>query len=150
MEIKRAEVQEILNRAGIHPSRLIRNKKAGEGVYAVKFHYFYRHGNSPEKYAAAIAEADPRIQILAERDDWASWPKDSWMVVVFKVWESRDVYAYERLQADIAIADTTNREISTWAQKPGTHRLSNPYWFDPVLWAVVKTIPMIARQLEES
>lgn len=148
--MKRKQVLALLNNAGVYPDRFIQkrtNEDASGRVYEVKFHYFYRHGRSPEGYAEQLAALDPRIEILHMDDQWRSWPNDSWMVVIFKLWNSREERAEIQLRTDMVVANTMNREISAWLQRSPMERLMEPYWFDPVLWNAVKTLPAISRVL---
>ena len=47
--------------------------KNKSGNYVVRFGYFYRHGNTSEKYAAGIKVALPDANIVAHGDHYANF-----------------------------------------------------------------------------
>jgi len=53
------------------------------GCFVAKRGYFYRHGMTEEKLAAAIQTALPSAVVVATSDQWHAWPKDSWLEVRF-------------------------------------------------------------------
>ena len=60
-----------------------------DGTILAKKGYFYRHGLSPEKMAETLKNSlnaeGIEIEVIDKYDDWNAWPKDSNMVVVFKL-----------------------------------------------------------------
>lgn len=53
--------------------------------YIVKRGYFYTHGMTPERLAAAIKAIIPEAQITKTENHYHTWPKDSWFEVRFKM-----------------------------------------------------------------
>lgn len=53
--------------------------------YIVKRGYFYTHGMTEDKLAAAVKNLIPEAVITSARNFWHPWPKDSWFEVRFKV-----------------------------------------------------------------
>jgi len=60
-----------------------------DGTIIAKRGYFYRHGANPEKMADALVASlkaeGIEIEVVDKYDDWKPWPKDSNLVVVFKL-----------------------------------------------------------------
>ena len=60
-----------------------------DGTILAKRGYFYRHGASPEKMAdtlvASLKAEGIEIEVVDKYDDWKPWPKDSNLVVIFKL-----------------------------------------------------------------
>jgi hypothetical protein len=53
--------------------------------YICKRGYFYTHGMTEDKLAAAVKNLIPEAVISSSRNFWHPWPKDSWFEVRFKV-----------------------------------------------------------------
>lgn len=60
-----------------------------DGTIVAKRGYFYRHGMDENKMAdklvASLKAEGIEIEVVDKYDDWNAWPKDSNMVVVFKL-----------------------------------------------------------------
>ena len=60
-----------------------------DGTIVAKQGYFYRHGATPEKLAEQVkgqlAAAGIEIEVTDTYDDFKPWPKDSNLVVEFKM-----------------------------------------------------------------
>lgn len=60
-----------------------------DGTILAKRGYFYRHGMDETKMAnalvSALAAEGIEIEVVDKYDDWKPWPKDSNLVVVFKL-----------------------------------------------------------------
>ena len=60
-----------------------------DGSIVAKRGYFYRHGMDENKMAdklvASLKAEGIEIEVIDKYDDWNAWPKDSNMVVVFKL-----------------------------------------------------------------
>lgn len=54
-------------------------------TYSVKRTFFYTHGCTADKIAAAIRRALPEARIVEAREHWNSWPKDSYWLVRFEL-----------------------------------------------------------------
>jgi hypothetical protein len=60
----------------------------GNGTIELLHYYFYTHGYTAEKWAAAVEQAlrklcMPPFEVVAE-DRYASWPKSSYFVAIVK------------------------------------------------------------------
>lgn len=60
--MKRQEIKDLLT-----CDTLGKNKN---GNYVAKWSYFYRHGESPEKYAASVLKAIPNAVIVGQGDHY--------------------------------------------------------------------------------
>lgn len=78
--MKKAQVTNTLNRAGVYPDRLTANQ---DGSFTFKRSYFYHHNETPELWAEKIQKAIPQAKIVQTRDAFARWPKTSYFVVNF-------------------------------------------------------------------
>lgn len=71
-----------LEEAGLSPDKI---KKVGD-KFEVMSGFFYRHGRSSEKWAKRVQEALKRakinVQVVDDREDWRSWPRDSYFVAI--------------------------------------------------------------------
>ena len=74
------QVTRKLEAAGIHPDTFTAKK---DGTVEVKRGYYYRHGQTSEKWAQRIQAAlGSEFKVIDHRDDFRAWPKDSEFVAV--------------------------------------------------------------------
>lgn len=73
-------IREQLYHAGVSEESVTFSKK---GHITAKVAFFYRHGKSHEKLAAAITQHVPDALITEAFEDWKAWPKTSYFVVRF-------------------------------------------------------------------
>lgn len=67
-------------------------------VFKLRHGYFYRYGNSSEKFAASVKQqlasnaelalAGLRFEIIDDCDCWNAWPKDSYFQVTIEIFQS--------------------------------------------------------------
>lgn len=59
--------------------------KCHAGAVEVKMHYFYHHGWDAQKWGQHVIKSLPgNFELVAVRDDWRAWPKDSYLVAVVR------------------------------------------------------------------
>ena len=85
--------------------------------YIVKRGYFYRHGMTAERLAAAIKKLVPNAIITRSDDNYHPWPKDSWFEVRFKVPAEA---APATTEAPAATEPTQQEEVMSEAKTPDT------------------------------
>lgn len=58
-----------------------------DGVWLVQFGFFYRHGNTCEKYVERIRNLfqGMSVDITDVQDVWNAWPRDSFFKIWFKI-----------------------------------------------------------------
>ena len=75
-------VKKVLEASKIYPDRVVCKRN---GMVEVKRSYFYRHGDSAEKFAARIQkilESEGLKVMVDSRDDWARFPTTSYFVAI--------------------------------------------------------------------
>jgi len=75
-----------LRQADVFPDKLILKK---DGSFEFRRGFFYRHGQTTEKYANAIKQVFPRATIVESFENWQPWPRDSYFMVRFKLPEDQ-------------------------------------------------------------
>ena len=85
--MKKAQIKRTVRDAlDMVADRVITHK---DGTFTARHTYFYRHGQTADKFAdevaAAIADANFRFTQIDLEDHWAQWPKDSYFQVRFRV-----------------------------------------------------------------
>lgn len=70
---------------------------AKSGEYVAKESFFYKHGNTAEKFAAYIQSIFPAATIHSAIEGWKAWPKTSYFVVRFSIEVEAVVAQAERI-----------------------------------------------------
>jgi hypothetical protein len=53
----------------------------GNGEVTIKRSYFYRHGNTAQKWAEQVLKTLPEAEEVDRGDHWAEWPNNSYFWV---------------------------------------------------------------------
>lgn len=76
------KVKEALAGSSVSPDKMVCKR---DGKVEVKRSYFYHHGATAEKWAVRVREVLEAVGYEVEvdsRDDWANWPKTSYLVAI--------------------------------------------------------------------
>ena len=56
-----------------------------DGIWTVKYGYFYRHGMTPQKIWEYIQKKFPTATLLLAEDRWKPWAQGAYMIVQFTI-----------------------------------------------------------------
>lgn len=90
MKMTATQLKKLLAEQDVHLDRVY---KVGSGQYkgcfCLKRSFFYTHGRSASELANRISRVltldEIEIQVVECRDDWQTWPKDSYFTVYIKL-----------------------------------------------------------------
>ena len=103
--ITASQVSQLLATKGFYADKIHKSRKF-PGAYVVREGFYYRHGQSQFTIADKLKKA-VQAQIVIAREEYASWPKDSYWEVIFRLpqW---------RINALAKKIDMTDELVQAW------------------------------------